>query len=148
MIRWSGAAAILALLAFVASACSSGERGKPGADETSRRTTASGPVVGFEGEYGNHAWLGIPYASAPVGELRWRAPRPPQAWTDTRVALKSGASCTQYVSPLGGGPAGPEGSVGGSDCLFHTCPPCSVLREIPPTFTGDRLMSFITVPRE
>ena len=68
----------------------------------SRRTTASGTVVGFVGEYGSHVWLGIPYAAPPVGALRWRAPQPPQPWTGTREALAFGSPCTQYASPFGG----------------------------------------------
>jgi para-nitrobenzyl esterase len=76
-------------------------------------------VAGFEGLYGNHAWLGIPFASAPTGALRWRAPRPPVPWKGTRQALKPGASCPQFASP-GGGAAGEEPGEpsGNEDCLF------------------------------
>lgn len=89
----------------------------PVADPAARRVTAAGPVIGFQGEYGNHEWRGIPYAKPPVGALRWRAPQPPEAWTDTRVALDFGNPCTQYASRLGG-VSGREGSVGGNeDCL-------------------------------
>jgi para-nitrobenzyl esterase len=110
---------MLALAIIVAVAgCTQREQPAPAvADPSARRMTASGPVVGFQGEYGNHEWRGIPYAKPPVGALRWRAPQPPEAWTDTRVALDFGPPCTQYASTLGGVP-GREGSVGGSeDCL-------------------------------
>jgi len=33
-------------------------------------------------------FLGVPYAAPPVGDLRWRAPRPPQPWSGTRPALE------------------------------------------------------------
>jgi para-nitrobenzyl esterase len=36
------------------------------------------------------AWRGIPYASAPVGDLRFRAPRPPAEWTGIRDASQFG----------------------------------------------------------
>ena len=38
---------------------------------------------------------GIPYAAPPVGELRWKAPQTPQAWTGVRQATKFGPSCPQ-----------------------------------------------------
>jgi para-nitrobenzyl esterase len=41
------------------------------------------------------AFLGIPYAAPPVGELRWRPPQPPAAWLGTRAATRYGAACPQ-----------------------------------------------------
>ncbi|MBR2328492.1 MAG: carboxylesterase family protein [Clostridia bacterium] len=41
--------------------------------------TKSGSLVGKEYE-GYTAYLGIPYAQPPVGDLRWRAPRRPKPW--------------------------------------------------------------------
>jgi para-nitrobenzyl esterase len=41
------------------------------------------------------AFLGLPYAAAPVGELRWRAPEPPAQWKGMRDASKYGARCAQ-----------------------------------------------------
>ncbi len=88
------------------------------ADVSSERLLASGPVVGFAGAEDTHAWLGIPYARPPVGSLRWRAPRPPEAWVDTLDALSFGAPCMQLGSSLGGVPAeDEEGFAGSEDCL-------------------------------
>ncbi|MDR3723709.1 MAG: carboxylesterase family protein [Terracidiphilus sp.] len=42
-----------------------------------------------------HAFLGLPYAAPPVGELRWKAPKPPVAWTGVRDATKFGHHCVQ-----------------------------------------------------
>lgn len=38
---------------------------------------------------------GIPYAAPPIGELRWRAPRPPLPWSGVRDAFESGSPCPQ-----------------------------------------------------
>ena len=90
----------------------------PVADESSRRELATGEVVGFATANGSHAWLGLPYARPPVGELRWRAPRPPQAWSGTREALVAGASCVQLANELEATDAKPGTPVGSEDCLY------------------------------
>jgi para-nitrobenzyl esterase len=46
-------------------------------------------------------FLGIPYAAAPVGRLRWRAPKPPASWTGARDATAFGPHCPQPSSPFG-----------------------------------------------
>jgi len=38
---------------------------------------------------------GIPFAAAPVGELRWRAPQPPSKWTGVRTAVAYAPACPQ-----------------------------------------------------
>jgi len=53
---------------------------------------------------------GIPFAAAPVGELRWRTPQPAPRWDGVRKADQFGPRCMQ-----GGGPGGPPMS---EDCLF------------------------------
>jgi para-nitrobenzyl esterase len=107
-------------LAGVALACGSEPKPEPPvADESTRRTLAQGEVIGYMGKYGDHAWRGLPYAKAPVGALRWRAPRPPEAWTGTLEALDQSAPCPQFASP-GGGPKGekPGEPIGSEDCLY------------------------------
>ena len=42
-----------------------------------------------------HAFLGIPYAAPPVGELRWKPPVPAAKWTGVRKATQFGARCMQ-----------------------------------------------------
>jgi para-nitrobenzyl esterase len=90
----------------------------PSADAESKRTLATGEVVGFVGPYGSHAWLGLPFAKPPVGDLRWRAPRPPEPWAGTREALAHGSPCPQFASPLGGVDAPPGTILGQEDCLY------------------------------
>jgi para-nitrobenzyl esterase len=41
------------------------------------------------------AFLGLPYAAAPVGDLRWKAPEPPAKWKGERDATSYGARCAQ-----------------------------------------------------
>jgi para-nitrobenzyl esterase len=41
------------------------------------------------------AFLGIPYAAPPVGDLRWKAPEPPARWQGVRDATHYGAHCMQ-----------------------------------------------------
>ena len=87
-------------------------------DATPRRVeTAGGPVVGVAASTGQ-AFLGIPYAAAPVGDLRWRAPRPPSPWVEPRPATTLGPSCLQNLSlaaQVGGHGGGP--TLGQEDCL-------------------------------
>jgi para-nitrobenzyl esterase len=61
------------------------------------------------------AFKGVPFAAAPVGELRWKPPHPVQAWQGVRKADAYGPSCMQsarVVTLLGAGPAVSE------DCLY------------------------------
>ncbi len=60
-------------------------------------TTPLGKVRGIRGPNGVLSFLGIPYASAPTGERRWRAPVPVTAWTGERDATRPGAICPQMI---------------------------------------------------
>ena len=65
---------------------------------------------------GNHlAFLGVPYASPPVGELRFKAPEPPAAWAGVRDALAFGSAAPQDLTSVAPFKAsGPESE----DCLY------------------------------
>src|ERR1700733_1500361 len=41
------------------------------------------------------AFLGVPYAAPPIGDLRWQPPQPPDAWTGTRKAVQFSPACPQ-----------------------------------------------------
>jgi len=42
-----------------------------------------------------HAFLGIPYAAPPVGDLRWKEPQPLPKWSGVRKATAFGSHCMQ-----------------------------------------------------
>jgi para-nitrobenzyl esterase len=108
---------LLFLLALAAGCTSPGPGTTPDADPSSLRAIAGGEVVGFANPSGGHTWLGIPYAAPPVGDFRWRAPRPVTPWTEPRQTLRPGSACIQRGSRMGG--IGDEGSRQGSeDCLY------------------------------
>lgn len=60
--------------------------------------TTSGPVRGRD-DGTVRVWRGVRYAAPPVGELRWRAPRPPQRWTEPADATRVGPVCPQPTDP-------------------------------------------------
>lgn len=80
-----------------------------------RVKTHSGVVEGKNAGGGVHAFLGIPYAEPPVGDLRWKPPVPARKWSGVRQATKFGARCMQgriYDDMNFRDPGGSE------DCLF------------------------------
>jgi para-nitrobenzyl esterase len=112
----------MALALVLASACGGSALLPPPepaqVDPSTRRVTQSGVVLGGAGRYGNDVWFGIPFAAAPVGDLRWRAPRPPAAWTGEREAIRFGSPCPQYASAMAGVPGKPGSLQGDEDCLY------------------------------
>jgi para-nitrobenzyl esterase len=67
------------------------------------------------------AFLGVPYASPPIGSYRWRAPQEPSRWDGIRPAKRFAASCWQVMTPAGTGPWTheyvPQGRAS-EDCLY------------------------------
>jgi para-nitrobenzyl esterase len=75
--------------------------------------TASGSISGVRAD-GLSVYKGIPFAAAPVGELRWRPPEAVAPWTGTRTATAFAPACMQEgVSMPGETP--PKVS---EDCLY------------------------------
>ena len=60
------------------------------------------------------AFKGVPFAAAPLGELRWRPPQKAPAWRGVRDASKIGKDCLQ--GPIAGDPG--LGTDLAEDCLF------------------------------
>ncbi|WP_132119555.1 carboxylesterase/lipase family protein [Actinocrispum wychmicini] len=71
--------------------------------------TDSGPVRGtVTQDYASYQ--DIPFAAAPVGDLRWAPPQPPQPWSTPRDGTKPSPRCAQTAG--GGTPSEQE------DCLY------------------------------
>jgi para-nitrobenzyl esterase len=61
-----------------------------------RVKTANGTVEGVTTtQSGIHAYLGIPFAAPPVGDLRWKPPQPVKNWNGLRGAAQFGPRCVQ-----------------------------------------------------
>ena len=61
--------------------------------------TSYGPVLGTD-DGRVKAWKGIRYAAPPVGDLRFRAPEPPERWTEVADATSFGPACPQPSIPI------------------------------------------------
>jgi para-nitrobenzyl esterase len=66
-------------------------------------------------EAGVVSFKGIPFAQAPVGDLRWRAPQRASSWSGVRNATAFGPDCMQEPFP---GDAAPLGVTPAEDCLY------------------------------
>lgn len=75
---------------------------------------AQGRLAGAS-EAGIERFFNIPFAAAPVGPLRWRAPQAAPRWTGVRGASSLGPACPQTVRPalVAGGVADHQSE----DCL-------------------------------
>jgi len=63
--------------------------------------TRYGVLAGVTDRNDTLSWKGIPYAEPPVGELRWRAPRPPKSWTGVKKTGSFEDSSLQRVPVVG-----------------------------------------------
>jgi para-nitrobenzyl esterase len=62
-----------------------------------RVKTTGGVLEGLgRGASGVRVFKGIPYAAAPVGDLRWKPPQPLKSWEGVRRAEKFGPRCMQH----------------------------------------------------
>jgi len=75
---------------------------------------AMGELEGQPTGMGPFVFKGIPFAAPPVGDLRWRDPKPPAAWSGVRDATKFGAACMQPESKT----SAITRSEMSEDCLF------------------------------
>lgn len=89
------------------------------AEPTTSRLTTEGEYVGFMDANGARAWLGIPFATPPVGDLRWVKPKAPERHPGIKQALSFGDPCVQFANPtLRDHEETVMGVVGNEDCLY------------------------------
>ena len=105
---------MLSLLLFGACSVETGPRIGDGLDDfeidlnLNLVLTTEGTLQGSE-EGGLLVFRGVRYAVPPVGDLRFKAPQPPAAFTGMRTAFDFGVNCTQVAG---------DAIVGEEDCLF------------------------------
>ena len=80
---------LFAMLAITCAAVLCSCNQQKGETITLQVKTQYGILEGLE-EDGVKKFLGVPFAQAPVGELRWKAPQPVQAWEGVREAKQFG----------------------------------------------------------
>lgn len=84
------------------------------------QNTRYGTLEGFSEDGALH-WFGVPYAQAPVNELRWKAPQPLEPWEGTLDATESMvASQTASVQA--------SKDKAGNGTVEATNPPCWAVR--------------------
>ncbi|HTA47283.1 MAG TPA: carboxylesterase family protein [Bryobacteraceae bacterium] len=73
----------------------------------------AGMITGTSGAAGEdvRVFKGIPYAAAPVGDLRWKAPQPPAKWEGVRKGDQFGPACLPNRAPA-------NGTAPSEDCLY------------------------------
>src|ERR1700712_655314 len=138
---------LISLLAAAASTAALAQTAAPVAQ------TQSGAVRGVV-QGGIASWKGIPFAAAPVGPLRWRAPQPAARWQGIRDAAGYGHDCMQQPFPGDPAPLGPPPA---EDCLYlNVWKPAGAAAKLPvvlwiygggfvnggsspPTYSGDNL---------
>jgi para-nitrobenzyl esterase len=76
-------------------------------------TVEQGTLEGRWADGNVRRFLGVPYAAAPTGDLRWAAPEPAKDWSKTRQADVFGPACPQTSSKIF-----PNDASYDEDCLY------------------------------
>ncbi len=88
---------------------------EPVVSEATLITLDTGAIVGYQNSVGVSVWQGIPFAQPPVGELRWKAPRPAAPWQGRKSTLAIGPDCAQQTGQTA---ADNNHFKGLEDCLY------------------------------
>lgn len=100
--------------AFVMSLSTEAYAARVEASSATLVTVESGMLQGTLDD-GVLAFKGIPFAAAPIGPLRWRAPQPAVKWDGVRDAKAYGYDCMQLPFPSDAAPLGTQPA---EDCLY------------------------------
>ncbi len=76
-------------------------------------TIQQGKLKGLKHNDGTIKYFGIPYAKAPVGNLRWKEPLPHEGWEGTFFAESHGKACMQPLELLT-----PDGKLTGNNGFY------------------------------
>ena len=76
-------------------------------------TIQQGKLKGLDHDDGTIKYLGIPYAKAPVANLRWKEPLPHNGWEGTLLADSHGKACMQPLELLT-----PDGKLTGNNGFY------------------------------
>ncbi len=63
-------------------------------------TVTGGTIQGINMSSGVRAFLGVPYAAPPVGNLRWKAPQPVVPWSGTKATQTNPPAAIKQSAPL------------------------------------------------
>jgi para-nitrobenzyl esterase len=117
--RWTRAAfdaAIFTSTCLVVVSCVTKQQASAPGPSTPRVTIDAGALSGrMDPASRALVFEGIPYAAPPVGDLRWRPPRPAVSWKEVRAANRLGHNCMQH-QPYGDINADEAGK--SEDCLY------------------------------
>lgn len=104
----------------------------PSPEPSTLRMTEQGEVIGFRSARGADTWRGLAFAAPPVGDLRWRAPRPAPRHDGVFEALASPQRCAQITNGYDAD-LEPDQLIGSEDCLYLDlyAPPGASGRDLP-----------------
>ena len=91
---WSAVSAVSVAAAALA-ASAGGAVASPASGGANPIVRTDDGLVRGAGVAGVNSFLGLPYATPPTGNLRWRPPQPAAAWSGVRDATQFGPSCPQ-----------------------------------------------------
>jgi para-nitrobenzyl esterase len=97
----TGAIAVVALVALATGPGASAAPAAPASPDAGLVVATTGGTLRGTTAGRTDEFLGIPYASPPVGPLRWRPPQPAAPWTGIRDATAFAPHCPQPPSGFG-----------------------------------------------
>ncbi|MGB1867827.1 MAG: carboxylesterase family protein, partial [Porticoccaceae bacterium] len=100
LIRFIGSLLLLLVVIAGATYAYLAPESKPAPEASSNSLVSldTGDIIGYQNSLGVSVWRGVPFAQPPVGDLRWRAPRPALPWEGQREMLEAGPHCANQAN--------------------------------------------------